>query len=173
MPFWRNNLSGVCTENNREIHFTKWVPWHPYQLFLLLAVECGVHQPPCLTVSKVCSHGGLRWGYSPYGYLQAHGYTYCKTVLHTRCKPITEGNLALWGGGVKKTVPSRYLFGVHLSFHPSSLWYTVHQFVCYYGGQNGDAHFPLCGLASLVAISVCLFTAGLRTIPLRRIVVNT
>ena len=23
MPFWRNSLSGVCTENNYEIDFTK------------------------------------------------------------------------------------------------------------------------------------------------------
>ena len=41
------------------------------------------------------------------------------------------------------------------------------------GGQNGDAHFPLCGPEGLFTVLVCLFTTGLRTIPLRRIVVNT
>ena len=92
MPFWRNSLSRVCMENNYEIHLTKWAPWHPYHLFLLLVVERAVSQPACLIVSKVCSQGGLRWGYSPYGYLQAHEYMYCKTVLHTCCKSITEGN---------------------------------------------------------------------------------
>ena len=43
-----------------------------------------------------------RWGYSPYGYLQAQRYTYFKAVLHTHCMPITEGNLALRGGGGEK-----------------------------------------------------------------------
>ena len=42
---------------------------------------------------------------------------YCKTALHTCCKPITEGNLAPWG------VENRYLFRVLLSFHPTGLWY--------------------------------------------------
>ena len=50
--------------------------------------------------------GGLRLGYCPYGYLHVHGYMYCKMVLHTRCKPITEGNVASGGGGgMNKPVP--------------------------------------------------------------------
>ena len=48
-------------ENNYDIHLTKWVPWHPYHLFLLLVVERGVGQPPCLSVKGVFK-GGFKVG---------------------------------------------------------------------------------------------------------------
>ena len=55
MPFWQNNLSGVCTENHVEIFLTKGVPWCQYQFFLPLTAEHGVDQTLGPMVSKVCS----------------------------------------------------------------------------------------------------------------------
>ena len=151
-------------ENNYEIHLTQWVPWHPYQLFLLLAVERGVSQ-----LCQRCVYRGVKMRvfsiWLPTGtwvHVLQNGVTH-PYQAHDRREPCALG-------GVKELVLVR-----STSILPS-LQLVVHCTpICLLplGGQNSDAHFPLCGPAGLFVVSVCLFAAGLRTIPLRHIVVNT